>query len=874
MFNKKCITCHGGVKKQGGFSVLFREEALAKTKSGKRAIIPGDPENSEMIRRLTLDDPEERMPYQHPALSKDEIKMLTRWIKQGAQWTDHWAYIPVKQQQVPDVNSFFATEASSWVRNDIDRFVYQKMKAVGLVPSKEAALDLLVRRLALDLTGLPARESLQNVFLKQTGEKAYEQLVDSLLADPAFGERWATMWLDVARYADSGGYEADQGRVIWQYRDWVIKAYNEDKPYNQFLVEQLAGDLLPGATDDQLIATAFHRNTTSNNEGGTDNEEFRISSVLDRVNTTWEGLMGTSFACAQCHSHPYDPFRHEDFYRFMAFFNNAQDEDGWEDYPKLRHFDSASSQKLQSVKQWLDENESKQEAKDHLMFVKAWANSIEANTAVDPVNGSVTVVNLNLRKNSTTILKAVDLTAKEEIIMRFNAAPGRGTMKIRIDSANGPLLTTMEFRNTGKWVIEGFALKQFGGVHDLYLKYENPVIKSMDAAGISVDWFHFANPLPGKGKEGFKEFYNTYWDLLKMDVPTTPIMLEYPFAMARKTYVFERGNWLVKGQEVKAAVPASMNAFPKGAPDNRLGLAQWLTSTENPLTARTMVNRLWEQIYGKGLVETLEDMGSQGAVPLHPELLDHLSYKFMHEYNWSVKKLLKEIVMSATYRQDSKILPEQNQIDPENKYFARSSRVRLSAEQIRDQALMVSGLLSHKMYGPSVMPYQPEGLWANPWSGEYWENSKGENQYRRAVYTYLKRTAPYPSMLSFDGTPRSTCTPRRIRTNTPLQALVTLNDSAFLVMARSFAYNIEKQDGDLRTKLRSAYEQALNRQADEKVVSILQGLYDKALMEYKKDPAATCEMVGVMDEHNKPETAAMVVVTNAIFNLDEFVTRN
>ena len=874
LFNKKCISCHGGVKKQGGFSVLFREEALAKTKSGKRAIVPGDPDKSEMIRRLTLDDPEERMPYQHPPLSKDEIRLLARWIEQGAEWTDHWAYIPVKQQLVPEINSFFGSDGAAWARNDIDRFVYRKMKEVDLKPSKEASPELLVRRVALDLTGLPARKSLRDAFLNKTGDKAYEQLVDSLLADPAFGERWATMWLDVARYADSGGYEADQGRVIWRYRDWVIKAYNEDKPYNQFLIEQIAGDLLPGATDEQLIATAFHRNTTSNNEGGTDNEEFRISSVLDRVNTTWEGLMGTSFACAQCHSHPYDPFRHEDYYRFMAFFNNAQDEDGWEDYPLLRHFDSASLIKLNTVSQWLQHNESKQDATDHLMFVKAWANSIEANTAEDPYNGSVTVVNLNLRKNATTRLKAVDLTGKGELVMRFHAAPGKGTMTLRLDSATGPVLSSIKFNTTGTWLIETFALNNFTGVHDVFLKYENPSVKSLDAEGISVDWFHFGKSLPARDKPGYREFEKTYWELVKMTVPTTPVMLEFPRNMSRKTNVFERGNWLVKGPEVVAAVPASMNRFPKGAPNNRLGLAQWLTSKQNPLTARTMVNRLWEQIFAKGLVETLEDMGSQGAVPLHPELLDHLSYQFMNEFNWSVKRLLKEIVMSATYRQDSRITEEQESKDPENKYFARSSRVRLSAEQIRDQALMVSGLLSSKMYGPSVMPYQPEGLWANPWSGEYWQNSKGEDQYRRAVYTYLKRTAPYPSMISFDGTPRSSCTPRRIRTNTPLQALVTLNDSAFLIMARSFAYNIEKEPGTVRSKIVQAYKEALNHQPSEKIVSALETLYNKALAKYQNSPDAACEMIGIVNENNKPETAAMVIVTNAIFNLDEFVTRN
>lgn len=874
ILNKKCISCHGGVKKQGGFSVLFREEALVKTKSGKFAIVPGDAESSEMIRRLTLDDPEERMPYQHPALSKEEIKLLTRWIDQGAKWSDHWAYIPVKKPSLPAVSSLFGKDGSTWVKNDIDRYIYNKAREEGLNTSAEAPAEILLRRVALDLTGLPASESIRSWFLKQPNEQAYTQLVDSLLADPAYGERWASMWMDVARYADSRGYEADQGRVIWKYRDWVIRAYNNDKPYNHFLVEQIAGDLLPQPTDAELIATGFHRNTTSNNEGGTDNEEFRVSSVLDRVNTTWEGLMGTSFACVQCHSHPYDPFRQEEYYQFMAFFNNSQDEDGWEDYPLLREFDSAQSVRLEGVKQWLQQNESAQDAKDHLLFVKAWGNTIEANTAETPVNGSVTVVNLNLRKNATTKFKRVDLDGKDEVVIRAAASGMQGTITLRLDSLNGPVIGKLTFKEKDKWTIQHFPVRAAGGVHDVMLRFEDPSLRTPDENGISIDWIHFGKSLPGRDLAGYSTFENNYWDLVKADVPTTPILLEYPSGMSRKTHVFERGNWMVKGKEVKPGVPASMNPFPKNAPLNRLGLAQWLTSTQNPLTARTMVNRVWEQLFGRGLVETLEDMGSQGASPTHPELLDYLSWKFMHDYNWSLKKLVREIVLSATYRQDSKFGPEAMEKDPENLYFARSSRIRLSAEQLRDQALMVSGLLSRKMYGPSVMPYQPDGIWANPWSGEYWENSKGEDQYRRAVYTYLKRTAPYPSMISFDATARSSCTPRRIRTNTPLQALVTMNDSAFIMMARNFALNMQKQSGSTEARIAKAYFNALGRDASRPVLQSLITLYDRALQRYKSDATATCAIMGGMTDNTVAENAAMVVVTNAIFNLDEFVTRN
>lgn len=872
IINKKCINCHGGVKKQGGFSLLFREEALAKTKSGKRGIIPGDAENSEMIRRLTLDDPEERMPYQHPPLTKDEINILTRWIRQGAKWGEHWAYVPVKKQTVP--GDGFKSNGKEWVRNDVDRFIYDKMKEVDLEPTAQASAEIMVRRVALDLIGMPAPGRLSNAYLASSDEKSYERLVDSLLALPAYGERWASMWLDVARYADTRGYEADQGRTIWQYRDWVIRAFNQDKPYNQFLVEQIAGDLMPGATDEQLIATAFHRNTTANNEGGTDNEEFRVAAVMDRINTTWEGVMGTSFACAQCHSHPYDPFRQEDYYRFMAFFNNSQDEDGWEDYPLLRHFDSSATKDLEAVSDWLKKNESAQEAADHLRFIKTWGNSIEANNAETPVNGAVTVINLNLRKNATTKLASVNLSGKDELILKCVAAPGRGKLSFRVDSANGPLLAEARFREAGKWLIEPYKMKPYEGVHNIYLRYENPDLKSFDVNGVEVDWFHFGKSFPGKNEPGYSGIEKKYWDLVRGNYPTTPIMLDYPATMSRTTHVFDRGNWMVKGKQVSAGVPASLNPMPKGSPNNRLGLAQWLVSTDNPLTARTMVNRVWEQIFGKGLVETLEDMGTQGAVPIHRELLDHLSWKFMHDYNWSVKKLVREIVLSATYRQDSKISPKMAEKDPENKYYARSPRVRLSAEQLRDQALAISGLLSEKMYGPSVMPYQPDGIWNNPWSGEYWVNATGEDQYRRALYTYLKRTAPYPSMISFDGTPRTSCTPRRIRTNTPLQALVTLNDSAYFVMARGLASEAKKQATEPGTQIAYAYHQALYRKPTPAMLQSLEKLYAVSLQKFKADSFGTCEVIGVQDHSTTPEMAALVIVCNAIMNLDELVTKN
>ncbi|MEO8174785.1 MAG: DUF1549 domain-containing protein, partial [Sediminibacterium sp.] len=391
IFNKKCITCHGGVKRQSGFSLLFRSDALAVNKSGKAAIIPGDPSNSELIRRLSLKDPEERMPYKHPPLSDDEIATLKKWIKQDAKWGDHWAYVPVEKIEAPKVDNWFfgTTGGGSWTNNSIDNFIYQRMREEGLKPSVEADKATLLRRVSLDITGMPASSLLAGNFLKDNSKNAYEKLVDTLLSSPHYGERWAAMWMDLARYADTKGYERDDWRSIWRYRDWLIHAFNENKPYNQFLTEQLAGDLLPDPTDAQYIATAFHRNTMTNDEGGTDNEEFRTAAIIDRVNTTWETVMGTTFACVQCHSHPYDPFRHEEYYEFMAFFNNTRDEDTYDDYPLLREFHKEDSVKFIQFKQWLTQNAPGKE-KELVKFVKTGEPAINSIAADQLTNSALT----------------------------------------------------------------------------------------------------------------------------------------------------------------------------------------------------------------------------------------------------------------------------------------------------------------------------------------------------------------------------------------------------------------------------------------------------------------------------------------------------
>lgn len=868
IFNKKCIACHGGVKQKAGFSLLFREEALGNTESGKPAIIPGKPDESELIRRISIADPEERMPYKHEPLSKEEIDILTKWIKQGAEWGEHWAYVPVKEERVP-------TLKSDWIKNEIDPFILKKLNEEKLTPSAEADKPTLLRRVSLDLTGLPPEEKVATKYLNDNSDKAYENLVDDLLASARYGERWTALWMDLARYADTRGYEADRGRTIWKYRDWLIHAFNADKPYDEFLIEQMAGDLLPNPDDSKYIATAFHRNTMTNDEGGTENEEFRTAAVLDRVNTTWSALMGTTFNCVQCHSHPYDPFKHEEYYNFVAFFNNTRDEDAESEYPLLRQYTGADSVKLIQLKDWLAANVSSEKSKEYYTFLKTWQPTINSLQCDEFTNGAlISSWFAGLRKDGTCRLPNVSLDNKNQLMFRYTTNYEGGKWSIYLDSLSGPILKTITLTKAKDWKISTVEIPVVAGRHHLYFKYENPTLKSLDETGALFEWFQFGETFPGAGKSGYEVTQKNFTELMDAKVETTPIMFENNKEMFRSTHVFERGNWLVKGNEVTPEVPKVMNPMDANAPKNRLGLAQWMVDKKNPLVSRTMVNRLWEQLFGQGLAETLEDLGTQGIPPTHKELLDHLSWKFMNDFDWSVKKLLKEMVMSATYRQDSKTNDKLQQIDPLNKLYAHGPRIRLSAEQLRDQSLAVSNLLSEKMYGQSVMPFQPEGIWRSPYNGATWVKSKGEDQNRRALYTYWKRTAPYPTMITYDGGAREVCVTRRIRTNTPLQALTTLNDSAYFVMARNFAFKMQALDKDVDKQISKGYESMFFKPISGNRLSALTELYAVSRNKFAKDEKAALEIIGTKDTQPKPETAALVMVANAMLNLDEWVNKN
>lgn len=882
ILNKKCISCHGGVKESGGFSLMTREKALAITDAGHAAIVPGNVSGSEFIKRLKYEDEELRMPLEGPALAQEEINLLEKWVEEGANWGVHWAYRPVAKVVVPKVEKALGAVGEvntedTWAVNNIDYFVLKKLAKKGLSPNQIADKRAILRRLSLDLTGLPAPENLSKQFLDKSNQFTYEQLVDSLLASPHFGERWASMWLDLARYADSKGFERDANRSIYAYRDYLIKAFNKDLPYDQFITEQLAGDLLPNPSDDQFIATGFHRNTTTNDEGGTDNEEFRVAAVVDRVNTTGEVLLGSTFACIQCHSHPYDPFDHKEYYQMMAFFNNTRDMDTHKDYPLLRIYEPTDKEKLTALTNWIGKVESKEYAEEIRLFLKTWQPTVYSIDTDNLINAAFYDTKyLGFRQNGQARMKNITLTGKNKLLVRGYMPLKGGRFTIRLDSDKGKIIADYQlpyFKKGGYQYLE-IPLEPTTGKHHLYLQYENPNLKNPDKMGFQIDWFYFTKDFPGATDPEYDKNEQYFWDLMNAQPTTTLITMENAMARSRTTRVFDRGSWQTLKDMVNPEVPKILNPFPENAPKNRLGLAQWMTRPENPLTARTMVNRLWGQLFGQGLVETIEDLGTQGAKPTHPELLDWLAYQYMNEFNWSTKQLLKEIVLSATYRQSTKATEEKLAQDPYNTLFTRGPRVRLSAEQIRDQTLTVSGLLNRKMYGKPVMPYQPEGLWSTPYNEQSWQQSEGKDKYRRAIYTFMKRSSPYPSMETFDVSPRQVCASRRIRTNTPLQALVTLNDPVFVEAAKHFAWRMQQTNTDLSEQIKNGYEIAIGQPIQQEKLAVLETLYVNALKEFQLDPNANKAILSDLSiEKKSTETAAMAIVANAILNLDEFMMK-
>lgn len=871
ILNNKCITCHGGVKKNGGFSLLFEKDAFADNESGKPAIIPGNASGSELISRIHETDPELRMPYEKPPLSEEEIDLLTRWIDQGAEWGQHWAYSLPEKVEVPAISQeagFAAEGTSNFVQNEIDNFVFARLESEALHPNPPAEKNIIARRLALDLTGLPPDQKLFTAFTE--GDLNYETMVDTLLVRKDYGEKWASWWLDLARYADTKGYEKDKGRNMWRYRDWVISAFNQNMPYDRFTTEQLAGDLLPDPTTDQLIATAFHRNTMNNDEGGTEDEEFRVASVIDRVNTTFSVWQSTTMECVQCHSHPYDPFTHEEYYKAMAFFNNSRDEDTPDESPNIRFYDEEQRQEVDRVNAWVKKYGSAEVAELYEDFLTFKEPKYLAHNAVDFTNGELADTKyLALWDDGSCTLKNVNTRGAGFMYMNYRSDIDGTQMTIRKNNSDGEILARFITNKTDGNTIRKIPFKATDGDINLYFETNNDNIKKQVSTSY-ITWFAFLEDIPGKSQPGYQNIYDTFLTLLNDHTTELPIMQENHSYMARATQVFDRGNWLMKTDTVEPGVPKTLNDWDSGWEGNRLGLSKWIVSKKNPLTARTFVNRVWHQLFGRGIVASIEDMGTQSDPPSHPELLDWLSLRFMNEHDWDVKALIKDIVMSGTYRQSSENSPELYQKDPNNELYARGTRRRLSAEQIRDQALAVSGLLSDKMYGPGVMPPQPDGVWNSVYSNESWVESEGEDRYRRAVYTYLKRTSPYPSFVTFDAGSREVCTIRRTVTNTPLQALVTLNDPVYLEAAYTLAKTMDVNDID--KGISQGYQKATFSRITPEKLDALKELYEESLSEFSKNEVISGNFFA-LEEQPTTQLAALTVVANAIMNLDEFLSK-
>jgi len=929
IFAKHCVACHGGVKQAAGISFIYREQATGEGESGLTPITPGSPEESYALDRVSDPDPETRMPpAEHgPPLGEHQIALLRKWIEQGAEWELHRSFVAPKQHEPPAVGN------STWARDPLDKFILARLEAEGLSPAADADRAAWLRRASLDLTGLPPSPEEYAEFALDNRPDAYERAVDRLLASPHFGERWAAMWLDLARYADTVGYEKDPHRDIWPYRDWLIRALNDDMPFDEFTVKQLAGDLLPEGTLADRLATALHRNTQTNMEGGTDDEEFRTVAVLDRVSTTWQVWQGSTFRCTQCHDHPYDPIRHDEYYKFVAFFNTSRDADLNEDHPLLRVPDDAAAweeaEQLDATigdlrRRVFDQHSAL--ADDQALWRPLRASSATASGPTklvvrdDPKEGVSEVLaegttpaesafTYEFPLDGIARLTAVRIDALPKDLAAALKTPEAGfvlsLLKGQLVSAEGAELQEIEFaaaacdeaepllnpEDSLNDNIEGwgdytrlsyprhavFVLKRPvelppGGRLRLSLQFKHVdtgggalyIQRGRFAASDSDKWTGLVDDA------GYLEAKRELAGLIKrraeMAGTNVPVMADQASRFARRTYTFARGNWLDKETEVEPGVPEVMPPLPDGAKADRLAMAQWLVSQENPLTARVMVNRLWQELFGIGIVETADDFGTSGELPSHPELLDHLALRFQGEYAWSLKKMLRSLVLSATYRQDGTTSAEKLAKDPRNRLLSRGPRTRLTAEMIRDQALALSGRLSPKMYGKPVMPPQPDGVWRSVYNDEKWVTAEGEDRYRRAVYTYWKRTSGYPSLMTFDMPSRDICVARRVATNTPLQALVTLNDEAFIELAQGFAERMAAADQP-REQIAVGYRFATGRAIHSEKLDRLMTLYDEAAAAFDANAEQAKKLAPTRERY------ALTVVANALLNLDEMLTK-
>lgn len=1052
ILSDKCFACHGPDAPNNKSELRFDTEAhaLADLGEGRRAIVRGQPKQSELVRRITAEDESIRMPpvYSVHKLTKQEIERLIEWISQGAQWQQHWAFMGPVRLPLPAVKN------RPWARNGIDSFVLAKLEQEGLKPAAEADRATLIRRVSFDLTGLPPTPQEIDDFLVDPSPKAYEKVVDRLLASPRYGERMAYRWLDAARYADTNGYQLDGEREMWRWRDWVIEAFNRNLPFDQFVVEQLAGDLLPNPTFEQRIATAFNRNHRGNSEDGLVPEEYAVEYVVDRVDTVSTVFLGLTMGCARCHNHKYDPFTQKEYYQLYAYFNSIPEDGRFSNFGNSRPWMPAPTreqrQQLHSIeaKIALAERRLTASLKEAVPAQRRWEKSLAASQRRQWFPSDDLVLHHALDENATLFVNETSKTPqpdepteedaspkddkKVEIgfkdgLAQYAASPlGQGVSfdgKLWFDAGkaasfdyrdrvhdfkdkfaisawfypesenSGAIVTRMSesvteqennlpkgrgygvffvngkvnFNLVGVWADDSFRVETenklpikrwhhvvavFDGLQpydkvQIYVNGQKQTLKvnnsrlfrqfaNNDAhlrigGGAGPQWLfkglmdevriykalpspeqiailscpdslsHIAAIQPQMRSEGQRlKIRNAFFDeaasssaqlewkslrelkqqkaALEASFVTLMVMQELP--QPRPAYILKRGAYDAQGARVDRGVPVVLPAMPNAWPNNRLGLARWLVSAENPLTARVTVNRFWQMFFSSGLVKTAEDFGAQGEAPSHPELLDWLAVE-LQQNSWNVKALLKTIVMSSTYRQSSRLTPEKLHRDPENRLLARGPRVRLPAEMIRDQALLVSGLLVEELGGPSVRPYQPEGLYKDLLFSNMtkYAQDKSKGLWRRSLYTFWKRTVNPPAMNVFDAASREYCMVRETRTNTPLQALNLMNDTTYVEAARMMAQRM-LSDGGAKPEDRIALglRLAAGRRPDENEAQVLLGNLQSQLEYFRGHPQEAARLLAVGEKPSDTklkaeELAAYAVIASLILNLDEVITK-
>lgn len=977
-----CFNCHGvdeGSRKAG--LRLDTAEGAYENHDDFRAIVPGDLKESELIYRIFNDDEDEVMPPpDHPhQLSETQKNTLKQWVLEGGKYEGHWAFIPPEKAKI--------LGSSKWGENAIDSFILKKLTEAGLTPQPEASPETLLRRLSLDLTGLPPTLDEQKIFLKDKSPDAYEKLVDRLLNSPRYGERMAMWWLDGARYADTHGFQADWERYQWPWRDWVIRSFNQNMPFDQFTIEQLAGDMLPNATNSQIVATGFNRNHRINTEGGSLAAEWHVENVIDRVETTGSVWMGLTFNCCRCHDHKYDPISQKEFYQFYSFFNNVPEKGVERGTPKnfeptikvenpetqnqvaqLKTQIAEIEKTLSSAKEkaaadlnenilrkfknpWTAQKPAKITSKGKTAFTLQADGSYLATGPKPATDLRTIILKPSLKNLSSFQIEALSDPSFPNkgyarghngnfVLSGINAhviQNGKKDIPVEISKARAsyeqkgyPISNSLDGRANTGWAVDGNTKREarqavFDLAKPITLKLGQQLKITLNFGAFpnhSIDRFRLSatdvkspplspatldqatilaiktahqkrspkqqkllaaylsqHPTPDLSE------YLTKIEQLKAEItklqgsaPTVMVMKELP--NPRKTHILDRGEYDQPKEEVTAGLPSILPPIPMGEKMNRLGLARWLVDKKHPLTARVQVNRIWENLFGTGIVKSSENFGTQADYPSHPQLLDWLAVDFV-ENNWDLKDLIKTMVMSATYRQSSKLDSIRREKDPQNRLLSRGPRFRLQAEMIRDQALAVSGLINEKIGGPSVRPYQPAGIWSefNFYGNlrNYKHDTNG-NQYRRSLYTIWKRTAAPPAMTLFDMGSREVCSIKRAKTNTPLQALALMNDVTYVESAKALAQEMMSSDKNPEAWIRDSFKRAVTREITKSELSILLKGYQRRLNQFKRNPEAAKSLLSLgemkVDPQKDPaQLAALTTVTSLILNLDEIITK-